>query len=267
MSDPIIEQRTIAGLQIGVCVAGDNTGNNPPIITLHGWAAKIQSFWPVAENLAPKGYQLHLLDLPGFGTSDLPPEPWNVADYMRFVLAYLDEAQLKRVAVIGHSFGGRIALMLAAEYPDRISKMVLANSAGLRTPMSLKQTTRNLMARSMRGVLNKIGLESLQERLRERYNRRYASEDYLNAGTLRETFLRVIAQDLTDYATHVQAPTVLVWGDQDTDTPLWQGRKLEQLIPDAGLIVFEGAGHFSYLDRLYDFVRIVDHFLSEKTEK
>jgi pimeloyl-ACP methyl ester carboxylesterase len=266
MSDPVIQRRPIGGMQIGVCVAGEPNTNQPPIVLLHGWGAKLQSVWPVAEKLAPKGYQLHLLDLPGFGTSDPPPKTWGVTDYMQLVLAYLDETGLSRVALIGHSFGGRIALMLAAEHPDRVSKMVLANSAGLRTPVTIKQMTRNFMARSVRGALGKLGLESLQARLRERYNRRYGSEDFLNAGDLRETFLRVIALDLTDYATRVQAPTVLVWGDQDTDTPLWQGRKLEQLIPDAGLIVFKGAGHFSYLERLYDFIRIVDHFLSDDSE-
>ncbi|MBN1564015.1 MAG: alpha/beta hydrolase [Anaerolineae bacterium] len=266
MSDPIIQTQTIAGIKSGVCVTDKAATQQTPVLLLHGWGAKIQSFWPVAENLAPKGYQLHLLDLPGFGISDPPPTTWGVADYMRFVLAYLDSAQLDRVAVIGHSFGGRIALMLAADHPDRISKMILANSAGLVTPPTIKQMIRNGLVRAARDTLGKLGLESLQTRLRERYNQRYASEDYLNAGDLRETFLQVIAQDLTDYARRVQAPTVLVWGDQDTDTPLWQGRKLEQLIPDAGLIVFEGAGHYSYLDRLYDFIRIVDHFLRDTPE-
>jgi pimeloyl-ACP methyl ester carboxylesterase len=105
-------------------------------------------------------------------------------------------------------------------------------------------------------------LKTLRTRLQERYNQRYASDDYLNAGPLRDTFVRVINEDLTDCARRVQAPTVLIWGDQDDDTPLWHGRRLEELIPDAGLIVFEGAGHFAYLERLSDFVRIVDHFLS-----
>lgn len=267
MSDPTIHPRTIAGLQTGVCVTGESAADKPPVLLLHGWGAKIQSFWPVAEQLAPKGYQLHLLDLPGFGTSDPPPVTWDITDYKRFVLAYLDDTPLDRVAVIGHSFGGRIALVLAAEHPERVSKMVLANSAGLRSPVTLKRAARNVMARSVRGALGTLGLESVRARLQERYNQRYASTDYLNAGNLRETFLRVIAQDLAGYAQRVQAPTVLVWGDQDTDTPLWQGRRLEQLIPDAGLIVFEGAGHFSYLDRLYDFVRIVDHFLSGNPNK
>ena len=153
--------------------------------------------------------------------------------------------------------------MLAADYPQRVEKMVLANAAGLRTPPGVGRQLRNWAARTARRALSALGLERLRAQLQERYNRRYASEDYLSAGPLRETFVRVISQDLADFAARVQAPTVLVWGDRDTETPLWQGCKLEALIPDAGLIVFQGAGHFSYLERLYDFVRIVDHFFSD----
>jgi pimeloyl-ACP methyl ester carboxylesterase len=250
--------RAIAGLRTGTCVIGEGQ----PVLALHGWGGSVKSFWPVAERLSPHGYQVHLLDLPGFGQSDLPPDVWDVADYMLFVVAYLDDAGLDRVALLGHSFGGRIGLVLAAEYPQRVSKMVLIDSAGLRTPLTLKQQTRRVWARAVRQTLDTLGLEQWRDRLRERYNRRYASEDYLKAGPLRETFLRVVDQDLTPFARRVQAPTVLIWGDQDADTPLWQGRQLEQLIPDAGLIVFQGAGHFSYLDRLGDFIRITHHFLS-----
>jgi pimeloyl-ACP methyl ester carboxylesterase len=114
----------------------------------------------------------------------------------------------------------------------------------------------------VRQGLDKLGLGGLRANLQARYNERYASQDFLNAGALRETFVRVIEQDLSDFALRVQAPTVLIWGDQDNDTPLWQGQQLEKLIPDAGLIVFQSAGHFSYLERLPEFIRIVDHFLS-----
>lgn len=257
MSEPVVESRLVNGLRTGTCVVGEGR----PVLALHGWAGNVRSFWPVAERLAPLGYWIHLIDLPGFGQSDLPPQDWGIEDYARFVAAYLDASQIERVSVLGHSFGGRIGLVLAAEHPARVHKMVLADAAGLRTPLSLKQQTRNLLARTVRRTLNTLGLDSLRVRMQDSYNRRYASEDYLNAGGLRDTFVRVIEQDLTAFAARVQAPTVLVWGSHDTDTPLWQGRRLEQLIPDAGLIVFEGAGHFSYLERLTDFVRIVDHFL------
>ncbi|GAB4423333.1 MAG: alpha/beta hydrolase [Anaerolineae bacterium] len=260
MSEPPVTLQTIAGLRTGVCV----TGQGRPVLALHGWGGSIHSFWPVAERLSKIGYAVHLLDLPGFGQTEAPPEPWSVADYARFVLAYLDANDLSRVALLGHSFGGRIALVLAAQYPERVSRMVLANSAGLRTPPSLQQRLRHSAARLLRHSLDLLGLTSTRERLQAFYNRRYASQDYLNAGPLRETFLRVIGEDLTAYAAQVQAPTVLIWGDRDTDTPLWQGRRLEQIMPDAGLVVFPGAGHFSYLERLNEYLRVVEHFLRDE---
>lgn len=262
IGEPPIVVRTIAGLHTGTCVIGGGS----PVVALHGWGGSVHSFWPVAERLAAEGFAVHLLDLPGFGHSDPPPDPWDVADYMRFVLAYLDASDLSRVALLGHSFGGRIGLMLAAQRPDRVSKMVLANSAGLRTPLSLTQQLRGAVARAARKTLDWAHLTSARARLQAYYNRRYASEDYLSAGPLRETFLRVIAEDLTPYASQVQAPTLLIWGDRDADTPLWQGRRLEQLIPDAGLIVFAGAGHFSYLERLNEYLRIVTHFLADRSK-
>jgi pimeloyl-ACP methyl ester carboxylesterase len=258
LSEAPITRHTISGLQINRCIVGE--GN--PVVALHGWGGSVQSFWPVAERLAPEGFQVHLLDMPGFGQSDLPPETWGVLDYMRFVTAYLDDCRIERCHVLGHSFGGRIGLVLAAEQPQRVNRMVLANSAGLRSPLGLAQQTRNALARVVRGSLETLHLDGWRTRLQDMYNRRYASADYLTAGPLRDTFLRVIEEDLTPYAQRVQAPTILIWGDQDNDTPLWQGRRLEQLIPDAALIVFNGAGHFSYLERLNDYLRIVENFLS-----
>jgi len=154
ISEPPLVVRRVAGLRTGTCVAGSGI----PVVALHGWGGSVHSFWPVAERLATEGFAVHLLDLPGFGHSDPPPVPWGVADYMRFVLAYLDASDLRRVALLGHSFGGRIGLVLAAQHPDRVSKMVLANSAGLRTPLSPAQQVRSMVARIARETLDRAHL-------------------------------------------------------------------------------------------------------------
>ena len=259
MSMPPVDIQTVAGLKTGVSVMGEGQ----PVLALHGWGGSIQSFLPVAQQLSSDGYRVHQLDLPGFGQTDPPPDVWGVADYARFVVAYLDGAQLDRVDVLGHSFGGRISLILGADYPQRVRKMVLADAAGLRSTPSLGTQTRTVVAKTVRGVLGGLGLDSVRSRLEDQYRQRYASEDYRTARSLRETFVRVIEEDLSLFAERIQASTVLIWGDQDADTPLWQGQRLEQLIPDAGLIVFKGAGHFSYLERLSDYIRIVNHFLTD----
>jgi len=257
VSEPVITLQTISGIQTGVACIGEGR----PVIALHGWQGSIKSFWPVADRLAPLGYEVHVIDLPGFGQSELPPDVWSVGDYTRFVIAYLDQTGLDRVALLGHSFGGRIGLVLAADYADRVSKMILADSAGIRTSLPLKNRIALSLWRILNWTLETAHARGLRDRLRARFYSRFASEDYQNAGPLRDTFRQVIQEDLAPYAQRIKAPTVLIWGDQDADTPLWQGRKLEQLIPDAGLVVFKGAGHFAYLDRLNDYIRVVDHFL------
>lgn len=259
MTDTPAQTLRVAGLTTRYAVHGDGPAK---ILALHGWGGQIASFWPVAQGLAPEKYTVHLLDLPGFGGTALPPTPWGVADYAQFVCAYLDVQGLARVHLLGHSFGGRIGLVLGADHADRIGKMVLADSAGVRLPRSAMADLQRLVVKAGKAVMRLPVLRSFYEPLRRRLYRSLGETDYLEAGALRETFVRVIEEDLLPYAARVAVPTLLIWGERDTATPLWQGRVLEQTIPDAGLVVFAGAGHFSYLDRLPDYLRVVDHFLA-----
>jgi len=248
---------TVSGLKTAYAVCG----NGPtPVLALHGWGGSVESFWPVAQQLQRHGYTTHVIAFPGFGGSDPPPEPWGVPEYATFVLDYLDVQNLTRVHLLGHSFGGRVCLILGAEHADRVDKIVLANSAGVRPP---DNPARDKLVKAAKSVFKLPGLNRLYEPLRRKAYKQLGATDYLEAGLLQETFVKVIEQDLLPYAARVSRPTLLIWGDRDDDTPLWQGRQLEQAIPDAGLVVFEGAGHFSYLERLPDYVRIVHHFFSQ----
>jgi pimeloyl-ACP methyl ester carboxylesterase len=248
-----VKYATIEGIQIAETILGEGM----PLVMLHGWGTHIQLMLPLAQRLA--GYRIYILDLPGFGQSQNPPAAWSVSDYANFVLEYLDHHALEKVHLFSHSFGGRIALVLGAEHPERILKMALADSAGVR-PKSQGQ----LRLKTYRFALNtlkQIGMSAQANQLQDWYSERYGSADYKAAqGVMRETFVKVVNEDLLPYAARIQASTLLLWGDQDEDTPLWQGQLLEKTIPDAGLVVFEDAGHFSYLDRLNETVRIVDHF-------
>ncbi|NDJ63348.1 MAG: alpha/beta fold hydrolase, partial [Chloroflexi bacterium] len=203
---------------------------------------------------------LYAPDLPGFGATPPPPPVWNVHDYAAFVIAYLDAHDLARVHLIGHSFGGRLGLVLGADHADRFDKIALFDSAGVRSPTPVSQRLRLSVYRGLRDGLARLGARRLSDDLRAWYNQRYGSVDYQQAGALRETFVQVVSEDLLPVAARVSRPTLLLWGDQDEDTPLWQGQLLEQTIPDAGLVTFPGAGHYSYLERLAEAVRIVDHF-------
>jgi pimeloyl-ACP methyl ester carboxylesterase len=179
---------------------------------------------------------------------------------VRFVLAYMDANGIERTHLIGHSFGGRLGLVLGADHSDRIVKMALADSAGVPSHSPVTTRARLSLYKSVRDTLYKIGAKGTADRLREWYGKHYGSADFKNAGALRETFVRVVNEDLLPYAARVKCPTLLFWGEKDEDTPLWQGQLLEKTIPDAGLIIYPGAGHYSYLESLGQFVKVVDHF-------
>jgi pimeloyl-ACP methyl ester carboxylesterase len=240
-------------------------GEGMPVLMLHGWGAHLGLMWPLAERLAPLGYRIYIPDLPGFGQSEAPLTGWTVHDYVAFAVAYLDHHGLDAVHLVGHSFGGRMGLVLGAEHPERILKIALADSAGVRLQPSFSGRVRQGVYKFTRSSLNVLGLYPVANRLSAWYVDRYGSPDYKAArGVMRETFVRVVTEDLLPYAARVKSSTLLLWGDQDEDTPLWQGQLLEEVIPDAGLVVFEGAGHYSYLDRLEEAVRILDHFFKER---
>jgi pimeloyl-ACP methyl ester carboxylesterase len=248
----------INGLRTAQVILGDTT--KPPVVMLHGWGANIDLMLPLAQRLTD--FRTYILDLPGFGQSQRPPSAWSVSDYAQFVLTYLTSQQLERVFLFGHSFGGRLGLVLGAEHPERFIKMVLANSAGVKSPPSGQ--TRLKVYKFAQNALHSVGMGAQAAQLRQWYSNRYGSADYKAAeGVMRETFVKVVNEDLLPYAARIQVSTLLLWGDKDEDTPLWQAQTLEKTIPDAGLVVFEGAGHYSYLDRQTETARVMDYFFKQ----
>jgi pimeloyl-ACP methyl ester carboxylesterase len=259
MNEPTRTRLTINGIE----TAHLTGGSGPSVLLLHGWGAHAGLMWPLASALMQRGYHVLVPDMPGFGESALPPAVWTVYDYANFVCAYLDAQQVEQVHLIGHSFGGRLGLILGAEQATRIHKMVLIDAAGIKPQSNGNSSFRLKTYKAVRDGLANVGLKGLSDGLREWYTDRYGSADYKNAGPLRETFVKVVNEDLLPYASRVKPSTLLLWGEADADTPLWMAKQLESTIPDAGLHTFPGAGHYSYLERLPDTTRIIDFFFRQ----
>lgn len=246
---------TVLGLRTRYLVCG----SGPPVLVLHGWGASIEAVYPIVTGLASVA-TVCALDLPGFGESELPPQPWGVEEYQAFVAAFMDALEIGEApAIVGHSNGGRIAMRMAATEPARTSRLVLVDSAGIPAKRTLRWYRRVGMAKAGKYAARHLGAPG--ERARALLVGRAGSADYLAAGPMRPTLVKLVNADLRPFMPHIKVPTLLVWGSADAETPLPDGRRMERLIPDAGLVVLEGAGHYSYLDEPARFARIVSHFI------
>jgi pimeloyl-ACP methyl ester carboxylesterase len=215
---------------------------------------------PLAQRL--DGYRIVVPDLPGFGSTPPPARAWGVDEYASWVLALLDRLGIERTHVVGHSNGGRVAIALAAAHPDRVGGLVLADSAGIPPRRGLRHQWRVRTFKLLRAASR---WQWLPPRLRDSAGRRAAkrgSSDYRAAsGTLRASMVRLVNADLRPQLARLKAPTLLIWGEHDQETPLTDAHTMERLIPDSGLVVFEGCGHFAYAEQPDRFCRIVDVFL------
>ena len=238
-----------------------------PLLLLHGWGGQCESFLPVARDFE-KSRRVYAVDFPGHGRSDEPDGPWSVTEYMEYIRAFLKEMGIARTDVIAHSFGGRVAILLAATYPDLVGKMVLTGAAGIPPRKTGPKTLKSRVYRCLRDLARSEAARKLagEERAalwQEALVQKFGSRDYRAlTPSMRQTFNRVISQDLTDCLPRIKAPTLLIWGEDDTETPLWMGRLMEEKIPDAGLVSWPGCGHFAYLDRYADFRVVTQRFLS-----
>ena len=232
----------------------------PDVLVLHGWAARIESMTPILNGLA-SALTVHAVDLPGSGESGPPPrQPWGHDEYVAWTRALIAALGLERPSIVGHSRGGAIAFKLAAEHPELIGRLILVNAAGIRPKRTLRYYRRVAVAKFAKHVLRRVGPAG--RRAQERLAARSASSDYAQAGAMRPTLVKLVNEDLAALLPRVTASTLLIWGDGDDATPVSDAQTMERLIPDAGLVVFEGAGHFAYLDQQQRFNTVASHFLA-----
>ncbi|MDE0637344.1 MAG: alpha/beta hydrolase [Candidatus Poribacteria bacterium] len=233
-------------------------GTGTPVVLLHGWGGEANSFKPAFDWLS-RSYQVYALDLPGFGLSEIPSTAWDASDYAKFLSAFFYKLNIDKAHLIGHSYGGRISIVMAAEEPEKVDKLILVDSAGIIPPRTVKYYIRVSVAKIGR-LMRCCG--TLGNRLADSIAQRVGSRDYQEAGPMRATLVKSVNQNLRPLLPKIQASTLLIWGENDTDTPISFGKIMEKEIPDAGLVILKDAGHFSYLDQLPQFCEIVTNFLA-----
>lgn len=236
-------------------------GSGAPVLLLHGWGLRGDLWRRVIYGLEDD-FDVIAPDFPGFGSTDAPPVAWGVSDYMNWTIALMDHLGIQRASVIGHSFGGRVAIKLAALHPERVQKLVLTDAAGIRPKRTLAYHYNVRKFKATRWLSKQsLAPKSLRDWAAARVTNQGSADYQAASGTVRGSFVRVVNEDLRTYLPRIQAPTLLIWGERDLDTPLADGQLMEKLIPDAGLVVFPEATHMAYLQESARFNVIVKNFL------
>lgn len=235
------------------------TGNGQDVLLLHGWGCSLE-IWKTLQSQLEKKFKVTSIDFPGFGKSDEPKEIWGVEEYTRCTEQLIEKLGLKNPVLIGHSFGGRVSILLSSRN-EYVEKVVLTDSAGIK-PQNTKISVSRIFSK-MKKISTKIVGEKITEKIVRPFANSLASEDYKNAsGIMKEILKKVIDEDLQAEMPKIKAPTLLIWGEKDTATPLSDALIMEKLIPDAGVVIFPNCTHYSFLENPNYYFTVVDNFLS-----
>ncbi len=225
-------------------------GSGSDVVLLHGWGQNIAMMKPIGDRLQ-KNHRITILDFPGFGESEEPKTALTVYDYCEILEELLKKLKVKKPVIMGHSFGGRIAIIYASR--NEVEKVVLFGSPCIR-----KEVKPSLKLRMLKSLKKIPGINKLEGFAKNHMG----SRDYKNASEIMKKILvNVVNEDLSKCAKKINVPTLLIWGDRDTEAPVEDAKELEKIIPDAGLIVLPNSTHYAYLENLPQVINILNNFL------
>lgn len=233
----------IYGLKIYYQEAG--SGRN--LIMLHGWGQDVSTFWGLIP-LLKNNFKIYLIDLPGFGRSDLPQKAFTTSDYAQIVKEFIEEKNIKEPILLGHSLGGRVAIKLAAKYPKLIDKLILEDAAGIKPKRDLFKTFIYPLAKIFHYFMPNFF--NIKNKLRYSFYKTLES-DYLNVGKLKGTLRNILSEDLISDISSIRNESLLIWGenDQTKEASLRNGKKIYRMIENSRIEVFDGVGHSPHLEK------------------
>ncbi len=243
----------------GISVHYEMTGEGAPVLLLHGWGCSTVTMEPLAKFLA-NGYKAISIDFPGHGQTPEPSIPWSVTEYAELTKKLIEKLGIHPCHVIAHSFGCRVAIYMASQWPQLFSKLLLTGAAGL----IKKRTFRYYFKVYTYKIGKRLAKISFLDRLlglSERAKNAGSADYKALSENMKGTFVRVVNQDLFERLKHIKSETLLVWGENDAETPLEFGRTMEREIKDSALVIFEGCGHFAFLEQFPRFCAVCKFFL------
>ena len=272
-----------------------------PVVLLHGWGVDSDKYVELIKKfkIQNSNFKIIIPDLPGFGKSEEPKENWSLDEYVEFVdefvkktsrkggfelvkniLAKMQEGSTalrgqwsqqhtekqKKIILIGHSFGGRIAIKYAAKYPEKIERLILTGAAGIKRKLTLKQKILFILAKTGKIIFSLPVINNFQKPVYKLFSKIAwkRKKDYYNASPrMKEIMKNVLAEDLTDCLKEIKNPTLLVWGREDKTTPLVDGEIMNEKIKKSELKIIDGANHSLPYQKAEEFTKIVEEFIKK----
>ncbi len=228
---------------------------NTPVLFLHGWGGSVQSLKPLAEFVSPWSKRI-ILDLPGFGQSMSPEPSWGVGEYAEIIYEFLKKFGYRKIMIVGHSFGATLALYLASKYPELVERVVVCAPSYLRAQKNNSQNHATL-TRLVKPFFDKLPLLK-----RGVYRIFFPNSDLLKFQHLEPNFRKIIHQDTSGEMSRIKSPTLIIWGVEDRDTPVEDGRLLNTLIPHSRLETLPFETHnlpVKFPEKIY---KIINSFLA-----
>lgn len=242
-----------------VAIEYEDHGKGPVMLFLHGWQDTLHTFDPLFPAFVDE-FRVIVLDLPGFGKSELPRGVWGLDEYVQFVHDFVQKIGVSVDVIVGHSFGGRIAIKGLSSGELSAKKVVLIGSAGIAKTYTMRSTLFAVFAKIGKIITLIPPLSFWRKNLRKKIYA-WSGSDYFRSGPLKETFLRVIREDLSEQARGIGIPTLLIWGAGDTETPVSDGEKFASLIKGSKLKLYSGAGHFVHREKTDEVVAAIKEFI------
>lgn len=236
------------------------SGSGDPVILMHGWGCNHTTLNSIAA-VAQQTNTVYNIDFPGFGDSPEPTTIWGVEDYTRLIEQMVEKLEIKNPVLLGHSFGGRVGILYSSRNP--VKKLILVDAAGIKPKRSLKYYFKVYFFKLSKRIAYLLyGKEKAEKKIEEK-RRKSSSSDYAQATPkMRAILSKVVNEDLCHVMPQIKAPTLLIWGENDTATPLSDAKKMERLIEGSGLVSFPNCGHYSFLDNPRQFAAVLKSFLN-----
>lgn len=256
----IIIDTTVNNLKINYIKKGEGKS----VLIVPGWGTTINTYNTLINSISTYA-NIYCLDMPGFGNSEEPKEVWNLNKYVDFISEFIESQGIKEIDLIGHSNGGRIIIrmMNRKALNFNVNKIILIGSAGIVHEKNAKQNLRLKILKIGKKILELKPLKKIFPNLIIKCQNKFGSEDYKNASPImKKSMVELINEDLREELPNIKVPTLLLWGEKDTATPIEDAILMEKLIPNAGLVKFENCSHYVFLERVDQVNKIINTFLN-----